>query len=654
MRISKISWKNYRQYKDQTIEFPLNGKYDLHYFVAENGIGKTTFFNSVYWCLYEDEPYLTAKDRAFSILSQSVKKEMEVGDMCQVSVEVVVECEKGQIHYIREADMRKTEEGDAVAREIRSKVITVYHGEDSKSYEDEETTKRYINQFVPDRLKDYYFFDAEGLKDYFGDDSNEKVRTAIFEISDIATLRIMLDHLGELEKKYRTALTKNNPKTKQMNVDLVKLTTQYDKKVVDKNTLVGEISVAEEGLRECKLVLDDEEDIEELEAKRVYLTATISEYEDKLISAKSDLKAFVRRYTVLLNTYKQMQKMYEKLCLMDENDELPPKITREYLLEMKSAHKCLVCDREFDGSSLSKIEKLIEQHRSKETLTEINKIKGCLEMLMAETREYPEKRHKFLERLNEIQTRRDELIDDKKAIDISYFSIPDVDKIKHYATMRQRYEKERFQKSVDLEVIKRSIKELSSECKNLSEAIDVENAKEKTHEKASKCKSLVSTGKTYIENIMENIQDEIRDQISKKTGEIFLGLMWKKVIYAKVGLTKDYAISAKDEDGEEGVGSTSGAEEQLLALSFMLALQSVSGFNSPLIIDTPVARTSGILRGNFCDALKDVSKEKQVILFFTEDEINSKVKNALQFHASNRFSIALKDESYVEMRCLNV
>jgi len=145
----------------------------------------------------------------------------------------------------------------------------------------------------------------------------------------------------------------------------------------------------------------------------------------------------------------------------------------------------------------------------------------------------------------------------------------------------------------------------------------------------------------------------VREQISKNTGEIFLDLMWKKVTYAKVGLTEDYAISAKDEDGEEGVGSTSGAEGQLLALSFILALQSVSGFNSPLIIDTPVARTSGSLRANFCEALKNVSKEKQVILFFTEDEFNSKVKNTLQDYASNKFSINLKDESYVEMRCLN-
>lgn len=655
MRISKIMWKNYRQYQDQTVEFPQNSKYDLHYFIAENGVGKTTFFNSVSWCLYGEELYLTDKDRAFSILSKSVKKEMSIGEIQPVTVELVVECEKGKIHYIREAYMRKTEEGEIAQREVRRRVITVFVGEESNTYE-EKDTELFVDQFVPERLRAYYFFDAESLKDYFGNDSLEKVKTAVFEISDIETMRIMVDHLGRVEQDYRTEITRNNPKTKQMNVELESSLEQKELKIKEKQHLQQEIETANKGLAECQQVLDNEENVEELEIRRNKVNTSINEYEGKggkLENIKTELKSFVRRYTVLLNTYPQMKKMHEKICEMDENNELPPKITKEYLMEMKSVHRCLVCDRDFDGPSLTRIENLIEKHRSKDTMKELNTIRGYLEMQMVEVSEYPIRRDSLLNRLKEIQERLEELHDEKKVIDSSYFSIPDIEKAKYFAAMRKKYEDSKLQKTVDLELTKRSIDDLTKRCENLSDEIDNEIAKEKTHDNAVKCKTLVSDGKKIIEQIIIDIQDEIREQISNNTGEVFKTLMWKEITYSFVGLTVDYALSARDDDGEEGVGSTSGAEGQLLALSFILALQSVSGFNSPLIIDTPVARTSGLLRGNFCNILREVSKNKQLILFFTEDEFNSSVKNALQDYASNRYSMSLVEEKYIEMRCLN-
>lgn len=653
MRIKSISWKNYRQYQDKTIEFPKNKKWDLHYFIAENGIGKTTFFNSVSWCLYDEEPYLTDKDRAFSVLSKAVKKEMNIGDVETVRVELVVETDQGDIHYIREADMRKTEEQDLIRRDMRHKVVTVFTDQEAQTYL-EEDADIWVNRFVPFRLRDYYFFDAEGLKDYFNSESNSKVRKAVFEISDIETMRLMAERLEIMETEYRGKVTKNNPKTESMNKELEELLAQKRAKQKDKERLESELEMAEKGLEECRRVLDNEPDVDELECRRSELTSTIDEYEKKELAIKAEIKVFARRYMLLLSTYPQMQKMYDKLCEMDQHDELPPKITREYLLEMKSAHKCLVCDRDFDGPSLMYVEALIERHRSKETLTELNTVKGSLQSLLAEARLYPSKRDALLEHLKEIQKVLNEVINEKANIDRQYNEISDAEKIKYYSVMRVKYEKTKIDKSVELELAKRDITELQKKCDKLSTDIDVEIAKESTQKKADICKKLATRGKQVIQQIIEDIRDDVREQISEETGKNFLNLIWKKVTYAAVGLTEEYAISARDEDGEEGVGSTSGAEGQLLALSFILALQSVSGFNSPLIIDTPVARTSGILRGNFCEVLRKVSENQQVILFFTEDEFNSRVQDAIKGYESNSYELTLIDEKYINVRCTNV
>lgn len=652
MRIKSITWKNYRQYQDKTIEFPKNRKCDLHYFIAENGIGKTTFFNSVSWCLYDEEPYLTDKDRAFSVLSKAVKKEMSVGDIEIVKVELVVETDQGDIHYIREADMRKTEENELIRRDMRHKVVTVFTGQQAQTYTNDDA-ETWVNRFVPYRLRDYYFFDAEGLKDYFNSESNAKVKKAVFEISDIETMRKMSDRLEIMETEYRGKATKNNPKTESMNKELEGLQTRKRAKIKEKERLETEIETAEKGLEECHRVLDNEPDVDELEARRGELIALIDEYEKKEEAVKAEIKAFARRYMYLLSTYPQMQKMYDKLCEMEQNDELPPKITREYLMEMKRAHRCLVCDREFDGHSLMHVEALIERHRSKETLTELNTIKGSLQSLLAEARLYPKKRDALLKHLKEIQKVLNDDIDEKAGIDRQYNEISDAERIKYYSSMRVKYEKSKFNKSVELEIVKREISDLQKQCDTLSAAIDAESAKEKTKKQADLCKDLAKRAKAIIDQIIEDIRDDVREQISEETGKNFLSLIWKKVTYASVGLTKEYAISARDEDGEEGVGSTSGAEGQLLALSFILALQSVSGFNSPLIIDTPVARTSGVLRGNFCEVLRKVSENQQVILFFTEDEFNSRVQDAIKGYESNSYELTLLEERYINVRCTN-
>lgn len=649
MRIKEIEWKNYRQYLDAKIDFPVNGKNDLHYFIAENGIGKTTFFNSVNWCLYDDEPYLQDKERAFTILSKAAKKDMNVGDKKTVSVKITVETEKGDIKYLREAVMRLAEDGTPSEVENHLKVTTIFKDEESKVYMDNDA-EMLVNRFVPKKLRDYYFFDAESLKGYFASESNEKVKKAIFEISDLDTLKTMQSHLEEVGKTYRNEASKNNPKTKEMNDQLNKLQDEKAEKEKQKEKAQSEKEMAEKEYERNRKILENSEDAEEIEAKRAELIESIHEYEAKEANIRLTAKSFIKRYTILLNSYDSMKKLYEKLREMDNNQELPPKVKPEYLQEMLANNKCLVCDRTLDDHALKSITDLLNRHHSTKTLTELSSIRGNLQSLMEETKQYEEKRDDILSHWKEIREALDRFTNEKRDIDIKYEQIPDLEKLKHASKYRVHYEQEKEKKQVEVINLKRDIDELTDKIKSLNDELLVEKKKEGKKRKADVCFDLVSKGSKTLESIVESIKDEVREKISVNTGKQFLDLIWKKVTYAKVGLTEDYAISARDADGEEGAGSTSGAEGQLLALSFILALQNVSGYDSPLIIDTPVARISGSLRSNFCEALKKVSEKKQVILFFTEDEFNSRVQNSLQGYDSSNHKLSLIEENYVEVK----
>jgi len=94
------------------------------------------------------------------------------------------------------------------------------------------------------------------------------------------------------------------------------------------------------------------------------------------------------------------------------------------------------------------------------------------------------------------------------------------------------------------------------------------------------------------------------------------------------------------------LGSVSAAERELLALSFTLALHEVSGFNSPILIDTPVARIDEEHRENFGNAFIRVSKNKQTILLFNPAEYSQEISNILDDNCSCRFASKLMTNEF--------
>jgi DNA sulfur modification protein DndD len=79
-----------------------------------------------------------------------------------------------------------------------------------------------------------------------------------------------------------------------------------------------------------------------------------------------------------------------------------------------------------------------------------------------------------------------------------------------------------------------------------------------------------------------------------------------------------------------------------LALAFTLALHEVSGFDAPLVIDTPVARVSDRHRESFAKVLAKVGKSgKQILLLFTPDEYTLSVSKWLDQDAASKHEFVL-------------
>ncbi|MCS7242924.1 AAA family ATPase, partial [Candidatus Caldatribacterium sp.] len=90
MRLSKIVFKNYRQFCDTELVLEEPREYDIHLVIGKNGTGKTNLLNAINWCLYGEEPYLHLNSQRLPISNVAVKE-----DLPQVTVEVWLSREVG-------------------------------------------------------------------------------------------------------------------------------------------------------------------------------------------------------------------------------------------------------------------------------------------------------------------------------------------------------------------------------------------------------------------------------------------------------------------------------------------------------------------------------------------------------------------------------
>lgn len=651
MRISSVQMKNYRQYRDLELTFKLHNDSDLHYVLAENGIGKTTLLNAINWCLYADEPHIGIKSKALPLINLSRFREMDPGTADDVAVNIEVEIQNGTVKFQRKWIVRKTEENKDYIVDKSWKAITCLSGECAKVFESEEADKL-VNKFVPKRIRKFFFFDGEQMDTYFTDETGANVENSIFEISQIDLLNSMHSHLETIGTELRRTASNINPQINKKNQEYEKVKNEYNILQSTVEQLHGQLTIAKTELKVRQDELGDEPDLAETEQKREELSKDVERYSGQKRQAEDLLKVLIKKYTILLNTMPKLQKVYQLIKEKEQNKQLPPKIDRDELKKMLVGHKCFICDRDLDGKATLHIEELVTQYElNNEVATILTAIRGNIQNMIMQASKYHTDRQQVLDAIKLSEELYKKAVQEYNKIDAIIEKYTDKERIVRLHRERKQFEEQikRLEKDIILgESDRDKKKNLSTQ---LKEELDKEFEKDKKHSTMIKEKELAENATEVVAKIISEIKDGVRVKISSEMNRIFFDLNWKKETFQDVQLSDSYIISLINVDGLECLGSCSAAERELLALSFTLALHKESGFDGPLVIDTPISRISGVLRDKFAKVLREVSKSKQTILYLTEDEYSTQVRDVFEPCASNKYELKLTNENYVEKRC---
>lgn len=643
MRFNSIEIRNYRQYRDLQFKFQKHEQYDLHIIVGENTLGKTNLLNAITWCLYGIEPHLGDSSKSLPKSNLIVKEETSEygGENITVSVKIYAEDNGQMITYQRKLPVNATT--DFEYKEEFTVTVSQDTG-DTKIFENDDADI-YVNKYMPEKIRPYFYFDGEQLDNYFVSEQSSKIQESIHAISQVDMVTRIADRLGKIISKKQHEAGSKAPDISKINLEIKDVRTQLDDSKKDVKELEQQIAESEKVIVDNTEHLRGQDNLPDLEEKFKMLTTKLKSLEDTKKEINNDIFAFIKEFKVILSFYPSAKDTLAIIAEKKASNALPPNIDKKLLVEMLSKHKCLVCDRDLASEDEKMISALLEKIQvSSETSHLLLSIKSELEHVVKKAKEYLKFKEKLLSKKkqneSEIQVTENEL----QIIDYDLHRFTDKKQIIQWHDERNSHTDLKDKNLQRLGVAKQQFVDSQKELEGLEGKLSRSMSKLNECAEINQLIDLAKKSKLIIEQIEIEMMYEVKDKMKKMTMHYFDALNWKKNAYDRIELDDKYQLDLLHKDGYSCVGSCSAAERSLLALSFTLALHEVSGFNALLFIDTPVARISGQNRINFANVLKDVSKNKQIIITFTKDEYSEQIRKVFEGHTSTSVQLSIDDE----------
>lgn len=658
IRITKVEFENYRQYKSVSVSFHKQGNTDLHILRAKNGTGKTTFLNGILWCLYEKEHYLNDKDKALPVVNNGLIEQAKDNATLLVVVRItlnddgnIIVFERTQPFFVVPNPFNNLKVVNNGTSKLKVIVTPSDNVSNSVVHEDEAEVQGFVKQYFDEAIYGYYFFDGENLKNYFTKGKSERIKESIFNIAQVTLLKNACSHtksIADEKSRQSSKISDCNAASiideisaKENNIEsLLKQNENINIELPKKRKIIDECDALLQGYAPIRLNMEKRA---ELEKK---LKKTKSEYE----LFKSEKNSFIVTYMTLLRFYPRVKYALDLIQEKQETGTLPPSIDKEQVKALLNEHakNCPICNGELDDKAINHLQSLLQElDVSSATSNYLMEIKGGLENAVNKCKNFPSEYKKIVDA---DKFYNDEIINTQNELDtISAFlskyshdgSSIDVKKIdadrKKATEEIISLETRKQLNDSDIARYKQELAERKEELKKIEE-----NNKVKGH--LAKEIAVLRKLSSNFEDVQTYITDKIRDDIQIHTWSIFNSMIWKKNTFSRITIDDNYLLTVYNKANYPMTGSLSATENMAVAYSFTLAIHDASGKNCPLVVDSPLGRVSDENRYNMANELLKVSENKQIIMLFTPAEYSDDVKSLYNEKAASIRDITLAED----------
>lgn len=634
MIVKSMTIENFRPYKGPvSIDFAAGDK-NVTIIQGRNDAGKTSFINAFTWCLYDKEPF---RDQGIEgRCNQLALDGVNVGDEVDVKVEMLMEDSSGRdIQVTRQQTFIKTSELNSKQKHNSELIIYRNDGLDNIRIEKPE---EYIQNNLPESLQEYFMFTGEKLTQFFNKDQ-DFVKNGVYRLYQLDLLKNINTQAKKWETYYRNKFKAINPRLAMLKDEKSKILEDEQNDKIQLRQNKESIKTLEVEIKALYMKIgssgsDAEElrkDIKELKDEKRTLKYDLEDIKKEVLSIISNNFSLVLSYNLLkdLDTWKDIEEEVE--------DEKDISFAVSDLKKLLKNHEC-IC-----GTSLKKgtdsyknIEQLIkylEENTDKSGQKIEDIISNLLNISGNIISRYPEdvvsnlslKLQRIREIKHDIESKKikiDGLEERLRSLDTDA-----IDEINKQINLKQDLVKQLTADNTifegNLKTYPQMIKDINAE---ISIATGAEIQRDEFSDKMDFCEEVKLISNKIYDELAQNIYQTLSEVVTKE----YKTIHWKAE-YKRIIVDQDFKVMVEKSKGNiVAATDPSTGSRNVLALTFMAALNSLSGFVLPQIIDTPIASLDKQMRSEVAKALPRYMEGKQMILLVMDSEYTGEFKTNIK------------------------
>ena len=631
MILNKVKIRNYRQYRNVDIDFAKDDNKNFTIIKGNNGTGKTTLLNSLSWCLYGSEIHDYGDDAAMSICNNKTANLALVGDEIEVSVELEFIDDGNLLAFHRVQGYDKTKDGLRRQPSLDKFEIKTQDGNDIGISTNVYYT---LERKIPREIEDYFFFDGARLSEYFQATKNKQIRNAVYSLSQLNLIENTTTNLEKVKSTYINKQRNISPKIGGANEKI----NEYNKFIRKSEESLNQ---AEKDIEEIRKEIDDidEElinrkslDVQKDAQRNKELDRKIKGHGEKLDKIEANLKKHVLTKYPYVLSYEAFVKFLDLGEESREKGYIPPKFKKSFIRDLLESGKCICgTDLNVDLEHRKVLEQLLEEtnpltDNSEELTVALNQVK---EVIMKDIESFRSKSIAYHRDIKDLRNEREDFIEEKRHIEARLKANPlkEIEKLINRRRTLNNTKNNLESKIANLKSsIERNRRLLGEQEKLLNQEKRLEKELKEYQRKIDFCNNAI----VAASNIYHALKEEMREKVEALTKEKFIKISWKEEEFVDIIIDEDYDVYIENRLGElERPGDLSDGEKLCLGLCFMSALHNISGFDLPIIMDTPLGNLDVDMRHNIAEFLPKFVGDKQTVLLVTGTEYTDDFRDTL-------------------------
>lgn len=662
-RIESIKLVNFRQYRDCKVHLPLIKGKSIVVIQGVTGSGKSNLLNALSWCLYGEEINLKKDERSWPLVNTLSVSGSRGPVEVQVQVDMGME-DGGKYRFLRRLRCEKVGKNEisVIPFTRRQDDVDIDLGPDQSQFQVFELPSggggdweirshpnSIVRSIMPRKIREYFLFDGERLDEYFkqSDESDRKdrIKEEIFKVSQLDIVEKILDRLGTVNDDIRKEGSGGIEGGEELLESIERTKIELQEKQEELKKIDTDREKANASISRISDILKKYAATQSLARERENLETRIKELAGKLEETEIEKYKHLSTSGPLIYLKIGIGKTLKLIEKAGDDGKIPPQIQSQLLKQALKVGKCICGTSLISGDPRKQIEKLLAEIPDIEPKTsEVIELNTLL-------KEISEKANEFLPLLKEINkeisTLRENLVDLRKQREEIGLRIQEVggtgseENFVRLEEQRKEYEEVINESGVKKGGIQKERDILAESLVDLKKQYDEKMRKRGEMAELVAMSEFCQKSVEVLENIKSEIMGELREGIEKRTDQIFNDIHWKK--YYEISIDKEYNVSVKDPSNREFLGNLSAGERQILAFAFLAALNVATGFQVPIVIDTPLARLAKDVKGNVVENLVCALPNRQLILLVTDVEYSRDIREKLSQYTESEHKIDFKE-----------